>query len=57
MMKNVEENNNKLFLFEMFHEIQDELHKSDKQLIECKYNNKLEYIKFKKNQRIGMYIF
>ena len=40
----------KLFLFEIFHEIQDELHDDlGKQLIEAKYNNKLEYVKFMRN--------
>ena len=36
----------KLFLFEIFHQIQDELHDDLKQLVEAKYNNKLEYVMF-----------
>ena len=40
---------NKLFLNEIFHEIQDELHGNDIQLIEAKYNNRLEYVKFERN--------
>ena len=43
------ENRNKYFLFEIFHQIQQELHDSNIQLIEAKYNNELEYIKFKQN--------
>eukprot|EP01084_Bolivina_argentea_P161751 281546_1 len=40
---------NKLFLFQIFHTIQEELHNKSLQLVEAKYNNKLEYIKFVKN--------
>ena len=40
---------NKLFLNQIFHQIQEELHNDNVQLIEAKYNNKLEYIKFIKN--------
>lgn len=47
VMNNLDQN--KKFLFEIFHEIQEELHAKDIQLIEAKYNNKLEYIKFCKN--------
>ena len=48
MNENVE-GRNKLFLNQILQEIQTELHDDGKQLIEAKYNNKLEYIKFKKN--------
>ena len=48
-VKNNIDNGNKLFLNEILHDIQEELHQTDKQLVEAKYNNKLEYIKFKKN--------
>ena len=41
-------NKNRLFLFEISHQIQDELHSDGKQLIEAKFNNKLEYVKFTK---------
>ena len=47
---NICDNNNKLFLFELFHEIQEELHDKNIQLIETKYNNRLEYIKFETNE-------
>eukprot|EP01084_Bolivina_argentea_P094471 169831_1 len=36
-------------MIQKFTEKMDELHKDGKQLIEAKYNNKLEYGKFKKN--------
>eukprot|EP01084_Bolivina_argentea_P232502 391856_1 len=48
MQQNIERGN-KLFLYEVFHQVQSQLHDKGKQLIEAKYNNKLEYIKFKKN--------
>ena len=50
MTENINGRGNKSFLFQIFHEIQDELHDTlGKQLIEAKYNNKLEYVKFLKN--------
>ena len=49
MHENLERPRDRLFLYQIFHEIQDELHEGNKQLIEAKYNNKLEYIKFKRN--------
>ena len=49
MQENVE-GGNKLFLNEILHEIQAQLHDDGKQLIEAKYNNKLEYIKFRRKR-------
>ena len=48
MIRNISGDNG-LFLFEIFHKIQQDLHDSEMQLIEAKYNNRLEYIKFKIN--------
>ena len=50
MMDNVCSKGNKYFLFQVVHEIQQELHDSNIQLIEAKYNNKLEYIKMDKKE-------
>ena len=50
MHQNLARPRGRLFLYEIFHQIQTELHDEEgKQLIEAKYNNKLEYIKFKRN--------
>ena len=48
MVYNIKDNN-KLFLYQIFHKIQKDLHDGGSQLIEAKYNNKLEYIKFNRN--------
>ena len=44
------EKGNELFLFQIFHEVQEDLHSSSLQLMEAKYNNKMEYIKFRRNE-------
>ena len=49
MVNNIE-NRNKLFLYQIFHGIQKELHDGGKQLIEAKYNNQLEYVKFRRKR-------
>eukprot|EP01084_Bolivina_argentea_P234380 394594_1 len=45
-------NGNKLFLFEIMDEIQQELHDKGKQLIETKYFNKTQYLKFMVNHQL-----
>ena len=50
-MKQNLQGRNKLFLYQIFHQIQTELHDGGKQLVEAKYNNKLEFIKFRKNDQ------
>eukprot|EP01084_Bolivina_argentea_P099202 178327_1 len=51
-MKENLRNENDLRLFEVMQYVQEELHDKGFQLMESKYNNKTEYIKFRRNGRI-----
>lgn len=50
MIENIEERDNKRFLFQIFDDIQNQLHASGKQLCTNTFNNNTRYIKFVKNQ-------
>eukprot|EP01084_Bolivina_argentea_P020176 37537_1 len=47
---NIDEDNNKKFLFQICNDIQSELHRIGKQLPEYKFNNGTEYVKFVRNE-------
>ena len=52
LKENIYNNKNRLFLFQIHHQVQEILHSQGMQLVEAKYNNKLEYIKFKRNDNL-----